>query len=65
MPFSANSDSELRDWLRFESDYGSNFMRAVAEAALIADAPSYILLLPALIELKNRSALSRPKARGS
>lgn len=55
---SANTDPELRDWLRFESEHGSNFMRAVAEAALIADASSYVLLRRVLVELKNRNPQS-------
>jgi len=53
---SANTDPELRDWLRWASEGGSTpmFMRKVAEAALIACSTDYDLLRPVLVELKSR-----------
>jgi len=42
LPDSAYTDTQLRDWLRFERDHGSSFMRAISEAAFLADTPSYV-----------------------
>jgi hypothetical protein len=47
-----NTDTELVSWLRFEEKHGSNFMRAIADAAFFADTPSYRLLRPVLHKLK-------------
>ena len=62
---SANTDPELRHWLRWVSDSASTpmFVRTVAEAALIACSPDYVLLRPVLLELKRRypEGLSKPK----
>ena len=49
---SAATDPDLRGWLRWHFEHGSNFMRALAEAALMADAHSYAILRPALLEIK-------------
>jgi len=56
MMLSANTDPELREWLRwaFESGKAPVFVRTVAEAALLACAPDYELLRPVLVELKRR-----------
>jgi hypothetical protein len=53
---SANSDAELRGWLRWASERGNTpmFVRTVAEADLIACLPDYALLRPVLLELKPR-----------
>lgn len=53
---SANTDPELRSWLRWASERGNTpmFVRTVAEAALIACKPDYELLRPVLVELKRR-----------
>ncbi len=45
-------DEELRDWLRRSFDGGSSFLKAIAAAALLADAPAYAVLRPALLRLK-------------
>jgi nucleoside-diphosphate-sugar epimerase len=47
---------ELLDWLRWASESGNTpvFVRRVAEAALIACIPDYLLLRPVLAELKRR-----------
>jgi hypothetical protein len=52
----ANTDRELRDWLRWAAEEGNApaFVRKVAEAALIACSPDYALLRPALVELKHQ-----------
>ncbi len=52
----ANTDLELRDWLRWASDWGTtpSFVRTIAEAALIACSPDYVLLRPVLLVLKRR-----------
>jgi hypothetical protein len=52
MPDSIYTDDELRDWLGFQQEHGSNFLKAVAEAALIADIRDYNLMRPLLLELK-------------
>jgi hypothetical protein len=52
MADSAYTDRELGSWLRFEEKHGNSFMRAIAEAAFIADTPSYRLLRPVLLRLK-------------
>jgi len=46
----------LLDWLRWASESGNTpvFVRRVAEAALIACIPDYLLLRPVLAELKRR-----------
>ena len=56
MMVSANTDPELRRWLRWSSESGSTlmFVRTVAEAALIACWPDYKLLRPVLLEQKRR-----------
>jgi hypothetical protein len=53
---SANTDPELRGWLRWAAEGGNTptFVRKVAEAALIACTPDYELLRPVLLELKRR-----------
>jgi hypothetical protein len=53
---SANTDPELRHWLRWASEGGNApaFVRKVGEAALIACSPDYLLLRSVLVELKRR-----------
>jgi hypothetical protein len=53
---SANTDPELRGWLRWASESGNApaFVRTVAEAALVACVPDYELLRPVLVEVKRR-----------
>ena len=53
---SANTDLELREWLRWASESARtpSFVRTVAQAALIACIPDYLLLRPVLLELKRR-----------
>jgi hypothetical protein len=53
---SANTDLELRDWLRWASEDGNApaFVCTVAEAALLACVPDYELVRPVLLELKRR-----------
>jgi hypothetical protein len=46
------ADVELHDWLRWAEGNGSGFLKATAEAALIADLKHYNLLRPVLLELK-------------
>jgi hypothetical protein len=45
MRYSANTDPELTDWLRWasESDEATTFLRAIAEAAFLADMADYSL----------------------
>jgi hypothetical protein len=45
MDYSANSDPDLLDWLRWASESGEtpNFIRTIAEAAFLADSRSYDL----------------------
>ena len=52
--YSAATDPELRDWLHWaiESGQARLFVKTVAEAACIADAPNYARLRPLLLELK-------------
>jgi hypothetical protein len=55
--YSANTDGELRDWLRWASEGGDeapSFIRAIAEAAFLADSADYALLRPVLLELKRQ-----------
>jgi hypothetical protein len=56
MMCSANTDPELRQWLRWASESSKvpMFVRKVAEAALIACTPDYELLRPVLLVLKRR-----------
>ena len=53
---SANTDPELRTWLRWASEQRNTpaFVHAVAEAARMACIPDYLLLCPVLLELKRR-----------
>jgi len=53
---SATTDPELRRWLNWAAEGGNApiFVRAVAEAALIASLPDYQLLRPVLVELQRR-----------
>ncbi len=57
---SALSDVELRDWLRWAANSGAApiFLQTLAEAAFVACAPDYVLLRPALLELRRRYPLS-------
>ena len=54
MNYSATTDPELTDWLRWASESVDvpNFIRTIAEAAFLADLPHYNLLRPVLLELK-------------
>jgi hypothetical protein len=45
-------DEELHDWLRGADEFGSGFLKAVAEAAMLADFRDYNRLRPVLLELK-------------
>jgi hypothetical protein len=55
--YSAATDDELRDWLVWAaSDNASSFLRAIAEAALVADLKHYILLRPVLLKLKENGS---------
>lgn len=53
---SPHTDPELHHWLRWASERGNTptFVRTVAEAALIACSPDYVLLRPVLVELNRR-----------
>jgi hypothetical protein len=53
---SAHTDPHLSQWLRWASESGNTptFVRTVAEAALMACSPDYVLLRPVLVELKRR-----------
>jgi len=57
MQCSANTDPELSDWLQWASKSGEVpiFVRAIAEAAFLADSLNYALLRPVLLELKRRT----------
>jgi hypothetical protein len=46
------TDVELHGWLRWAEENGSTFLKATAEAGLLADLPHYNLLRPLLLELK-------------
>jgi hypothetical protein len=48
------ADEELRDWLRWADENGSNFLKATAQAGLLADLKHYDLLRPVLLELKRK-----------
>lgn len=54
MLYSAETDPELREWLRFQSESKSNFGRALVEAAKMAELGEYALLRPALVALRAR-----------
>lgn len=53
---STGADPERRDWLRWASESANTpmFVRMVAEAALLACTPDYVLLRPLLVELKRQ-----------
>jgi hypothetical protein len=61
MPYSANSDPKLTDWLRWATESGDVpvFVKTVAEAASIADLRQYALLRPVLLELNRRYPFPR------
>jgi hypothetical protein len=54
MLYSANTDPDLADWLRWasESNEAPSFVQAIADAAFLADLPNYSLLRPLLLRLK-------------
>ena len=66
MMHSPHTDPELSHWLRWASESGNtpSFVRTVAEAALIACTPDYLLLRPVLIELKLRYPEDRRSGHG-
>jgi len=49
---SAYDDVELLAWLRWAEKHGTNFLRKLAETAMTADIPHYLLLRPVLIAMK-------------
>ena len=49
---SVHDDVELLGWLRWAEDYGTSFLKKLAEAAMSADIPHYLLLRPVLIAMK-------------
>ena len=49
---SVREDIELLPWLRWSEKNGSSVVRAVVEAAILADIPHYLLLRPVLLKLK-------------
>jgi hypothetical protein len=53
---SAHTAPEPTQWLQWASESGSTpmFVRTVAEAALMACMPDYVLRRPVLVELKRR-----------
>jgi len=57
MPYSATTDPNLHDWLRWASGSGEapSFIRAIAEAASLVDLPDYALLRPVLLELMRQT----------
>lgn len=57
MNYSANTDPDIHDWLRWTSESGEapSFVQAIAEAAFLADMADYSLLRPVLLELKRRN----------
>jgi hypothetical protein len=59
MSYSQYTDPELTDWLNwaFESGEVPSFYRTIAEAAFCADAPTYNLLRPVLLEVKQQSPI--------
>ena len=60
--YSAYTDPDLRDWLRWASESGEvpSFIRTVAEAALCADLLHHALLRPVLLELMRESPRTPP-----
>jgi hypothetical protein len=60
--YSANTDPEIAGWIRWASESREVliFVRTIAEAAFLADAPCYILLRPVLIELKRQRLRAVP-----
>lgn len=62
MTYSANTDPELTDWLRWSSERGEVpcFVQTIAGAASIADMPNYAMLRPVLLELKRRRPCTAP-----
>ena len=56
MMASPYNDPELSRWLLWASGQGHTpvFVRTVAEAALMACSPDYLVLRPVLVELKRR-----------
>jgi hypothetical protein len=57
MKYCANDDTELCDWLHWVSEGGAvpSFVRAVAQAAFLADLRHYALLRPVLLELAEQN----------
>jgi hypothetical protein len=48
----ARTDEVLNDWLQYQSEHGSNFMRSLAELAQIADLHQFEVLRPVLLQFK-------------
>ena len=46
------TDDELRGWLQYQSEHGSNFMRSLAELAQMADLHQFEVLRPVLLQFK-------------
>jgi hypothetical protein len=54
MLHTADTDPELRDWLRFELENGSDFTRSLVVLAMKADVAEYTLLRPTLVTLRHQ-----------
>ena len=59
---SAGTDPELRDWLRWASEWGTTpmFVSKVADAASAACTPDFEMLRPVLLELKRLHPKPQP-----
>lgn len=55
---SVYEDAELYDWLRWADQHGGSFLRAIAEAAFLADLKHYNMLRPVLLELRMQWPIS-------
>lgn len=50
----ANEDPELWTWLLNAERFGGSFVKAIADAALHADAFNYAILRPVLLQFKTK-----------
>lgn len=52
MLYSAADDPELREWVNFQSESGTDFIRAIAHAAKTASPAEFSVLRPALVAFR-------------
>jgi len=55
MLYAAADDRELSEWIKYQSEGGSDFLRSLADLAMKADFGNYQVLRPSLVSLRSQN----------